>query len=113
MLIKSKITSAQKLKLTALAVLFFASHALFAVDGIIIKSAKSSKSSFSNMKKTLNISLNTGFSYRENKTIVLRKSDKIGISNVISYQKGNIKINMPYRSKPVLQKFKTPQKPQQ
>ena len=113
MSLKSKISAPLKLKAIALAILFLASHALFAVDGIIIKSAKSSKSSFSNMKKNLNISLNTGFSYRENKTIVLRRSEKIGVYNVISYQKGNVKINMPYRSKSILQKFKTPQKPQQ
>lgn len=113
MFIKSKITAQLKCKLAALALLFIVNHAVFAVDGIIIKSAKSSKSSFSNLKKTLNMSLNTGFTYRENKTFILKKSDKIGIYNVISFQKGNIKINMPYRSKPILQKFKTPQKPQQ
>ena len=110
---KVKISAPLKLKTIVLSLCFLVSHALFAVDGIIIKSAKSSKSSFSNMKKTLNISLNTGFTYRENKTIVLRRSEKMGVYNVISHQKGNVKINMPYRSKTILQKFKTPQKPQQ
>lgn len=113
MSLKSKITASLRLKMTAFLAFFLATHTLFAVDGIIIRSSRSSKSSFSNMKKTLNMSLNTGFTYRENKTLLLRKSDRMGITNVISYQKGNIKINMPYRSKPVLQKFKTPQKPQQ
>jgi hypothetical protein len=102
-------------KLAALAMVFVVTHTVYAVDGIIIKSNKSSKSSFSNMKKTLNISLNTGFTYRDNKSYIYRKSDsKVGnYNNVISFQKGNIKIMMPYRPKSVLQKFKTPEKPQQ
>lgn len=100
-------------KLAVLATFFVVSHTVLAVDGIIIRSSKSSKSSFSNMKKTINLSLNTGFTYRDNKTFVFRKSDKVGnYNNVISYQKGNIKIMLPYRSKPILQKFKTPEKPQ-
>lgn len=102
------------LKLAMLAMVFVVTHTVYAVDGIIIKSSKSSKSSFSNMKKTLNISLNSGFSYRDNKSFAYKKADKIGnYNNVISFQKGNVKIMMPYRSKSILQKFKTPEKPQQ
>lgn len=101
-------------KMAVLAMVFVATHTVYAVDGIIIKSSKSSKSSFSNMKKTLNISLNSGFSYRDNRTFVYRKTDKVGnFNNVISFQKGNVKIMMPYKSKSILQKFKTPEKPQQ
>jgi hypothetical protein len=112
--IKNDKSRSWMLKLAALAMIFVVTHTVYAVDGIIIKSSKTSKSSFSNMKKTINISLNTGFSYRENKSFVYRKSDKVGnYNNVISFQKGNIKIMMPYRSKPILQKFKTPEKPQQ
>lgn len=101
-------------KMVVLAMVFVVTHTVYAVDGIIIKSSKSSKSSFSNMKKTLNISLNSGFTYRENKTFVYRKTEKVGnFNNVISFQKGNVKIMMPYKSKTILQKFKTPEKPQQ
>ena len=101
-------------KLLALVLLFVVNYAVYAVDGIIIRSSKTSKSSFSNMKKTLNISLNTGFSYHENKPFIYRKTDKIGtFNNVISFQKGNIKIMVPFRNKTILQKFKTPEKPQQ
>lgn len=100
-------------KILVASMLVAVTHAGFAVDGIIIRSNKSSKSSFSNMKKNLNLSLNTGFTYRDNKTFILRKSDKVGVyNNVISFQKGNIKIMMPYRNRPILQKFKTPEKPQ-
>jgi hypothetical protein len=100
-------------KLIACAAFFVFAHALFAVDGIIIKSNRSSKSSFSNMKKTLNLSLNTGFTFRDNKLYLSKKLDKVGnFNNVISLQKGNIKIMFPYRNKPILQKFKTPEKPQ-
>jgi hypothetical protein len=111
--IKNDKTGSFLRKIVVACMLIVVTHAVFAVDGIIIKTNKSSKSSFSNMKKNLNLALNTGFTYRDNKTFVFRKSDKVGnYNNVISFQKGNIKIMMPYRSKPILQKFKTPEKPQ-
>jgi hypothetical protein len=88
------------------------SHAVFAVDGIIIKS-KSSKASFSNIKKNLTLNLNAGFTYSGNRSFGFRKVGKENMFNsVISYQKGNITYMIPYKNRGILQRFKTPQKPQ-
>jgi hypothetical protein len=81
-----------------------------AIDGIVVKS-RSSKLSFSNMKKNLTLNLHTGFSYNDNKSFGFVKNDRHNsFKSVISYQKGNIKYNIPYKNKVILQKFKTPQK---
>jgi len=88
------------------------SHAVFAVDGIIIKS-KSSKASFSNIKKNLTLNLNAGFTYSGNRSFGFKKVGKENMFNsVISYQKGNITYMIPYKNRAILQRFKTPQKPQ-
>jgi hypothetical protein len=86
------------------------SQIVLAIDGIVVKS-RSSKSSFSNMKKNLTLNLHTGFSYNDNKSFGFVKNDRHNsFKSVISYQKGNIKYNIPYKNKVILQKFKTPQK---
>ncbi len=86
------------------------SQVLLAVDGIIIKT-KASKSTFSNMKKNLTLSLRTGFSYHDNKSFGFSKNERHNsFKTVISYQKGNIKYNIPYKNRVILQKFKTPAK---
>lgn len=88
------------------------SFCLFAVDGIVIKS-KSGKTSFSTMKKNLTLSIKDGFSYKDNKTFGFKRvGHSLMFNNIISYQKGNITYILPYRSKIILNKFKTPQKPQ-
>ncbi|MEY3432144.1 MAG: hypothetical protein RL131_80 [Bacteroidota bacterium] len=98
-------------KIAALMMLFAFSHAVMAVDGIIIKS-KSSKASFSNMKKNLTLSLHSGYAYRDNRSFGFRKvSKESSFNSIIAYQKGNITYVLPYKNKAVLQKFKTPQKP--
>ncbi len=98
-------------KLSALVLIFALSHAAMAVDGIIIKS-KSSKASFSNMKKNLTLSLNAGYAYRDNRSFGFRKvSKESSFNSIITYQKGNITYVLPYKNKAILQKFKTPQKP--
>ncbi len=86
------------------------SQIVLAIDGIIIKS-RASKSTFSNMKKNLTLNLHTGFSYNDNKSFGFAKNERhTSFKSVISYQKGNIKYNIPYKNKVILQKFKTPQK---
>ncbi len=100
-------------KMTATLLFFVLSWAVFAVDGIVIRN-KSSKSSFSNMKKNITLSLNSGFAYRDNKSFGFRKTGSSNsFSTVITYQKGNIKYVLPYKHKTILHKFKTPEKPQQ
>ncbi len=100
-------------RITATLFLFVVATAVFAVDGIVIRS-KASKSSFSNMKKNITLSLNTGFNYRDNKSFGFKKAGASNSFNtVITFQKGNIKYVIPYKHKTILQKFKTPEKPQQ
>lgn len=99
---------AKQLAMISMVIVF--SHAVFAVDGIIVK-AKSS-AAFSSMKKNLNLSLSAGFSYHDNRSFGFKKGSKRNeFNSVISYQKGNIKYIMPYKNKNLTQKFKTPQKP--
>lgn len=89
------------------------SQIALAVDGVIVKS-KSAKSAaaFSNMKKNLSLSLHSGFNYRDNRSFGFKKTGREAMFNsTISYQKGNITYILPYKHKNVLQRFKTPQKP--
>ncbi len=88
------------------------SHAVFAVDGIIVKSKSASSASFSTMKKNLRLTLSSGFTYHENRSFGFKKGSKNNeFNSAISYQKGNIKYITPYKNKSIVQKFKTPQKP--
>lgn len=91
------------------------SQIALAVDGVIIRS-KASKSSaaFSNMKKNLNLSLHSGFNLRDTRTFGFKRVGKETMFNsMVTFQKGNITYVIPYKHKNVLQRFKTPQKPQQ
>jgi hypothetical protein len=97
----------------ALCAMLFLSVSVFAVDGIVSKS-KSAKSAYSNMKKNLSLSLSSGYTYRDNRSFGFKKSGKDNTFNsVITYQKGNITYMLPYKNKSALQRFKTPEKPQQ
>jgi len=99
-------------KITTTVLFFVIATAVFAVDGIVIRS-KSSKASFSNMKKNITLSLHAGFSYRDNKSFGFKKTGATNSFNsVITYQKGNVKYVIPYKHRSILDKFKTPQKPQ-
>lgn len=87
---------------------------VFAVDGTLIDGGKAkSSSTFSSIKKDMNLSLKSGFHFNSNKSLGISKSGKKGamLNTVISYQKGNVTYYLPYRSKPILQKFKTPSAP--
>lgn len=109
----SNIFSTPSLRLlSVLSVALTLSLGVYAVDGIVMKS-KSTKSSFSNMKKNLSLSLREGFSYKDNKSFGYRKIGGATVFNsMITYQKGNVTYIMPYRNRVILNKFKTPQKPQ-
>ena len=98
---------------SALTLVLAISATVYAIDGIVMKS-KSSKSNFSNMKKHLSLSLRDGFSYRDNKAFgYKRHGNTVMFNNVITYQKGNVTYIVPYKNRVVLNKFKTPTKPQQ
>jgi len=97
----------------ALVTMMFVSVTVFAVDGIVSKS-KSSKATYSNMKKNLRLNLSAGYTYRDNRSFGFKKSGKDNAFNsIITYQKGNITYILPYKNKSALHRFKTPQKPQQ
>ena len=99
-------------KMLAFLLVVVLSHTVYAVDGIIVRS-KSSKTSFSNMKRNLTLSLHSGFTYRDNRSFGFKKQGKENSFNsVITYQKGNITYVLPYKNRNILQKFKTPEKPQ-
>lgn len=103
--------SPRKLALFGLCLLFVG-HYVFAIDGIIIGNKKASKT-FSNIKSDLNISLNSGFHYHQNKNFTVKKSinsPRIETGSVITYQKGNVIWVLPQRNnfKILADKFKTP-----
>lgn len=96
----------------ALFALMFLSLAVYAVDGIVTKS-KSSKAAYSNMKKNLSLSLSSGYNYHDTRSVSLKKSSREhSINTLITYKKGNISYILPIKTRTVLQKFKTPEKPQ-
>lgn len=98
-------------KTAIVTMVFSMSQYVFAIDGTLSGGSKS-KSTFSTIKKDLNLSLKSGYSFHGNKNFGFHKSQKSGMFNtVISYQKGNITYYMPSKNKPLLQKFKTPSAP--
>jgi hypothetical protein len=93
-------------KAAIVAVVFSMSQYVFAIDGTLGGSVKS-KSTFSTLKKDLTLSLKSGFSFNGNKSYNTRNQRGM-FNSVISYQKGNVTYYLPYKNKPVLQKFRTP-----
>ena len=92
--------------------IFGLTQGVFAVDGTMNGGgSKTSKKVFSSIKKDLNFSIHSGFNI-SNKSFGYRKTGKGSVINtMISYQKGNVTYFMPYKHKPILQKFKTPSVP--
>lgn len=85
---------------------------VFAIDGNYNIGGKNKKSTFATVKKDLKVTLGSGYTFHQNRNLPLPKAQKGVFNNVISYQKGNVTYYMPYKSKPVLGKFKTPVSPQ-
>lgn len=98
-------------KTAIVAVVFAMSQYVFAIDGTLGGGKGKSNSTFSTLKKDLNISLKSGYSFGNNKTYGAHRNQKGMLNSVISYQKGNITYYVPMKNKPVLQKFKTPSAP--
>jgi hypothetical protein len=87
---------------------------VFAVDGTLNGggNSKAKNTTFSNIKKDLNISLRSGYNFKNNKSFGFQKSGKTSMFNsMVIYQKGNVTYFFPSRNKPLLQKFKTPSAP--
>lgn len=96
-------------KVAIVAVVFSMSQYVFAIDGTLGGGVKS-KSTFSTLKKDLTLSLNSGYAFNGNKSFNSRNHRGM-LNSVVSYQKGNITYYLPYKNKPVLQKFRTPSAP--
>lgn len=99
-------------KIATIFVVIALTQTVFAVDGTMNGGdSKSKKSSFSSIKKNLNISLHSGYNI-SNRTFGSRRADKVTtVNSMMAYQKGNVTIFIPYKTKTFLQKFKTPMAP--
>jgi hypothetical protein len=94
--------------------LFAAVNVAFAVDGTVRNGGgnKNSSASFSHLKKDLNFSLRDNFTYRSYHNLGIIRTDRGStFSSLMTIQKGNVTIAMPYRQKVVLPRFKTPSAP--
>lgn len=94
--------------------LMVASGAVFAIDGVLTNGGRSSsKSSFSNLKKDLKMSLGSGFQFQDNRSYGSMKfHGKSGQTHsVMSLQKGNVTLNLPMKTKSLINRFRTPTAP--
>ena len=97
-----------------LLLLFTAAQVVFAVDGNLKNGGGSNanSTSFSHLKKDLNFSLRGNFTARSYRNLGSTKNDRVSTFNsLMTVQRGNVTIAMPYRQKVVLPKFKTPSAP--
>lgn len=84
---------------------------VFAVDGVLTSGGGKNSKTFSTIKKDLQFSLKSGYTLHGVHS-ARGKGMKQGMYNtVVSYQKGNVTYYLPYKSRPVLSKFKTPSAP--
>jgi hypothetical protein len=84
---------------------------VFAVDGVLTNGGGKSSKTFSTIKKDLQFSLKSGYTLH-GVHATKGKGVRQGMYNtVVSYQKGNVTYYYPYKSKPVLSRFKTPAAP--
>jgi hypothetical protein len=87
---------------------------VFAIDGVLTNGGRSAstKNSYSNLKKDLRMSLNSGFMFHDNRNMGSLKGGKSGqLNSVMSVQKGNVTLFLPMKTKPVMNRFRTPTAP--
>jgi hypothetical protein len=97
-----------------LLLLFTAAQVVLAVDGNLKNGGGSNAGSvsFSHLKKDLNFSLRDNFTNRSFHNLGSTRNDRVSTFNsLMTLQRGNVTIAMPYRQKVVLPKFKTPSAP--
>jgi hypothetical protein len=97
--------------LTVSAVIMLSHVVVFAIDGTLGGGKSGSKSTYSTLKKDLNISLKSGYSFGNNKSFGFSRQQPGMFNSVITYSKGNITYYVPMKNKPMLQKFRTPAAP--
>ena len=96
------------------AVLLLLSGYVSAIDGILSLGDKNRKlNSFSNIKRDMRLSLGTGFHhYQSAKPLPNLAQPGVSSRNMVIYQRGNVSIHIPVKSKPaILQTFRTPTPP--
>lgn len=94
----------------------FVSGYVSAIDGIIIIGGKNrNASSFSNIKKDLKLSLGTGlYQYHSTRSLPSLSTSQVpaGPRNMVVYQRGNVTVHIPVKSRPMLLRtFRTPTPP--
>lgn len=97
--------------LTVTAVVLLSNAVVFAIDGTLGGGKSASRSTFSTLKKDLNISLKSGYSFGNNKSFGFSRQQPGMFNSVVTYNKGNITYYVPMKNKPMLQKFRTPSAP--
>jgi hypothetical protein len=94
--------------------LFTAAQVVFAIDGNLKSGGGSSagNTSFSHLKSDLKFSLRDNFTYRSYRNMGMSHNERVATFNsLMTVQRGNVTIAMPYRQKVILPKFKTPSAP--
>jgi len=97
-----------------LLLLFTAAQVVFAVDGNLKNGGGSNAGSvsFSHLKKDLDFSLRGNFTSRSFHSLGSTRNDRVSTFNsLMTLQRGNVTIAMPYRQKVILPKFRTPSAP--
>jgi hypothetical protein len=97
--------------LTVSAVIMLSHVVVFAIDGTLGGGKSGSKSTFSTLKKDLNISLKSGYAFGNNKSYGFSRQQPGMFNSVVTYNKGNITYYVPMKNKPMIQKFRTPSAP--
>jgi hypothetical protein len=97
--------------MTAFAVVLISHAVVFAIDGTLGGGKSASRRTFSSLKKDLNISLKSGYSFGNNKSFGFSRKQPGMFNSVVTYNKGNITYYVPIKNKPMLQKFRTPSAP--
>jgi hypothetical protein len=93
--------------------LVVAAGAAYAVDGILTNGGRSSsKSAYSTLKKDLTMSLNSGFTFHDNRNFGSLRAGSAGqVNSVMSLQKGNVTLYLPTRTRSLTNRFRTPSAP--
>lgn len=103
------------LRKSAFAVLLIvvAAGAVHAVDGILTSGGRSSsKSAYSTLKKDFKMSLQSGFTFHDNRNFGPLRAGSVGqVNSVMSLQKGNVTLYLPTRTKSLTNRFRTPSAP--
>ena len=99
-------------KVTISLIIISLCNTVFAIDNLIDGGRRSK--TFSNFKRDINFSLKNGFNYSSYKILSMKSGANASRNGLyIVYRRDNISLGMSYKGKSkMLQKFKTPERPQ-